>query len=245
MILDDQKPPSAALSIGVGYPMTESDFAAIPADVFREAAQADSFATPRTISQPLITFARRLSPKYTPQFAKIDSTLIENSRRGMCYDNARRCAERHNGLIQNGWALTVHSGIAIKANHHCVYWNGEVCIDVSPNPFEKITLFLPTMPPGMNDDVQPNEWGYVPSQYESLSNDPLVLEIVDLRRTTNTLHPMSVEWFKTMECIYNLTARFRKKEQQRRESASNRRVKERKRRLRKAKRKQGWRNRQG
>lgn len=240
---DDQAAFEIALSSGIGFPMSKRDFAEIPTDEFRRLAKADTFKTPSSVSPEFISFAQRLSPNYAPRFIAIQPELIENARRGLCHDNARRCAERHGGTFQNGWVLCVHSRIAMQAYHHCAYWNGDACIDVSPNPFDKSTLFLPTTLPGMDDGVLPNQWGYVPSVFEPLSDDPLVLEIVRLRRKSTTLHQMSVEWSNLMECIYGLTARFRKKEQRIRERQVKRKARKRKRKLRRAKKKQARRNR--
>ncbi len=243
MTIDDQTAFNLALSNGIGYPMTESDFAKIPTEDFLKSAQADTFKTPSSVSAELKSFALRLSPKFDPRFIEIQPSLIENARRGFCHDNARRCAEKQGGTFQNGWALYVHSGIAMRAIHHCVYWNGNACIDVSPNPFDKSTLFLPTNLPGTEDAVMPNQWGYVPSFYEDLSDDPLVLKIVQLRRKTATLHGMSKEWNDLISAIYDLTALYRKKEQRIRERQANQEERAQKRKLRKAKRKQARSNR--
>ena len=120
-LTDEQAVKEFAIGSGVGPPLTQGDFAKASKQELKESAAIDTFSTPKSISNAIREFAKSLVDDTAPVFIERSTDLLPEARRGMCYANARACANRHGGTFQNGWSLKEHKGIALMAFHHCVF----------------------------------------------------------------------------------------------------------------------------
>lgn len=97
---------------------------------------------PTQISAPVTSLCAIVSPDNSPRFVDVrpepDCAINE------CFPNVIGKIQKDGGAILYGWSISEWPRILVEAEHHAIWVNGDVAVDITPRvaPTRRI-LFLP------------------------------------------------------------------------------------------------------